>query len=241
MPKPAAWSKPGGYQRLMQKMGHMSGGSAVQQGVAQKSRGGAVPQSVARELAKARGGHSGNALSAGLAATPQLSSPGGYQKLIQRMNGASGSSTQQQQMPVAQPTGSGYAALMQRMKKVRGSAPHTMVLPKSGGGYAGLMQRMQKASGGGVKPQQMSAQHQPKRAQLMQRSSSHASGGAKPNPRNAAMAKQVMNQVKETMANIQVINQHTRGHPHGAALKQIHALRSQLKGQMGELKKLTAH
>jgi len=114
----------------------------------------------------------------------------------------------------------------------------------SSGGYAGLMQRMNKArsgGGGAAQPHRMAPAHRARPQQLQMRSSSHAmaSHPAGPNPQQAAMAKQVMEKVKETMSNIQLINQHTQGHPHGAALKQIHALRATLKSSMGKLKQLT--
>merc|ERR1711871_528262 len=55
---------------------------------------------------------------------------------------------------------------------------------------------------------------------MPRRGSSSGGGG------NTAEAKKVMEQVRETMSQIQAINEHTGGHPNGRAIGQIHGLRA---------------
>lgn len=105
------------------------------------------------------------------------------------------------------------------------------------------MQRMNKASGGGgAAPAQAAPQRPARRPQLAQ-TSQQAAPAAQPqvSPQQAAHAKNVMMDIKQTMSKIQAINMHTRGKPHGSALKQIQVLRAHMHKSMVMLAKLTKH
>ena len=101
--------------------------------------------------------------------------------------------------------GNGYAALMRKMARMK--AGHT------GGSQQSQLKRTDGGGGGGGGGQEAAA---PSAA----------------DQRQAAEAQQVMLAIKDSMSKIQAISMHTRGHPHGAALKQIGELRATMKKQV---------